>query len=117
MRPAMNEPRADRGTDDDVVDPAVAVAKLRWRLATYRRTALRGVAECIVRVDALRLRLNDPALDAFLDGFRSIEAELRAMNPDGPIEPTELAALVDRLTALQAAVAAFGTAPRARETA
>lgn len=104
MRRAMTgpcRPVADSETGDDVADPAIAVAQLRWRLATYRRIALRGVAECVARISALRLRLNEPALDTLLAGFRSIRDELEAMDPQGAIALEKVEALSRRLIALQ----------------
>jgi hypothetical protein len=93
---------------DGAAVPPLALARLRWRLATHRLSAIKGVETCIARVAALRQRLDDPALDTVLDRFRSIRAELRAMDPDGPIDDADLKALVDRLMALQSDVARFG---------
>jgi hypothetical protein len=110
MSAAVTEPRArpdDRGSGDHAADPAVAVAQLRWRLAAYRRAALHGVAECVARVGALRLRLNDPALDALLVGFRAVRDELDAMDPQGPIALDKVEALSQRLLALDGALSGY----------
>ena len=95
---------------DEAAVPPLTLARLRWRLATYRLSAIKGVETCIARVAALRRQLDDPALDAVVDRFRTIQAELRAMDPDGPIEAADLTALIERLMTLQSDVTRFGEA-------
>jgi hypothetical protein len=105
------------GSAETPADPSVGLARLRWRLAAYRRSAIQRVEDCIAGVAALRRQLNDHALDAVLDGFRSVRADLRAMDSAGPIRPADLQALLDRLAALQADMARFAAARPGAEAA
>jgi len=100
----------DDGSADKPADPSVALARLRWRLAAYRRSAIQRVEDCIAGVAALRRQLNDRALDTILDGFQSVRADLGAMDSARPIRPADLQALLDRLAAFQADLARFAAA-------
>ena len=108
---------SDDGSADRPVDPSVALARLRWRLAVHRRSAIHRVDDCIAGVVRLRQQINDRALDAMLDGFRSVRTDLRAMDLDRPIEPADLCAVVERLAALQAYLARFAAARTGAEAA
>ncbi|HVO15113.1 MAG TPA: hypothetical protein VMV26_07870 [Alphaproteobacteria bacterium] len=100
----------DGRSAETAADLPLALARLRWRLAASRRTAIRAVEECVRRVAALREQADDPALDALLDGFASVRAGLGALDPQRSIAPADVERLSKRLVALQAELNRYAAA-------
>jgi hypothetical protein len=94
--------------------PTLTKGHLEWRLAGYRRAAIRNIERTLTALTTLRRVYNDAGLDDLLAEFRAVLGLVRSLDPARPPPAPDLKTLEERLAGMQRSLGRPGAAAEHR---